>query len=159
VKTFSFVTAILSILIITTFGYAADSNVVSVTATVISRGYCQFTTTTSALNFGNLDPSNPVDVTRNTSISFRCLGFFSPVTYYIDDIGSYDTGNAHRMRHTTINTEYLPYSLTLNPRSATISWNPFIVHPVTIVGTVRGVDYQDAAMGNYSDTVVVSIEP
>lgn len=140
-------------------GYAADSNSLSVTATVISRGSCQFTTHTSALDFGNLDPSNPVDVNRNTSISFRCFGFFSPVTYYIDDVGSYDIGNAHRMRHASINTEYLPYSLTLNPRSATISWNPFIVHPVTIVGTVRGVDYQDAAMGNYRDTVAISIVP
>jgi hypothetical protein len=29
----------------------------------------------------------------------------------------------------------------------------------TISAAVRGVDYQDAAMGNYRDTVAISIEP
>ena len=143
----------------TGIGHAADSNSLSVTATVISRGTCRFTTHTSALNFGSLDPSNPVDVNRNTSVSFQCFGFFTPVTYYIDDIGSYDIVNAHRMRHTSVFTEYLSYSLTLNPRSATISWNPFITHPVTITGIVRGVDYQNAMVGNYQDTVSLSIVP
>jgi hypothetical protein len=63
------------------------------------------------------------------------------------------------MRHTSVLTEYLSYSLTLNPRSAIISWNPFITHPVTITGTVRGVDYQNAMVGNYQDTVSLSIVP
>ena len=149
----------LFVFITTGIGHAADSNSLSVTATVISRGTCRFTTHTSSLNFGSLDPSNPVDVNRNTSVSFQCFGFFTPVTYYIDDIGSYDIVNAHRMRHTSVLTEYLSYSLTLNPRSATISWNPFITHPVTITGTVRGVDYQNAMVGNYQDTVSLSIVP
>jgi spore coat protein U-like protein len=158
-KTVLIVIITLSIFITPGIGYAADSNVVSVTATVISRGYCQFTTTTSALNFGNLDPSSPVDITSNTSISFQCFGFFTPVTYYIDDNGLNDTGNAHRMKHISA-TEYLPYSLTLNPRSSTIPWWPWgVVHPVTITGTVRGVDYQDARVGNYQDTVTISIVP
>ena len=32
-------------------------------------------------------------------------------------------------------------------------------HTLTITGTVRGVDYQDARAGNYLDRVVISIEP
>ena len=148
----------LSIFMIASIGYSADSNSLSVTATVISRGYCRFNTTTSALNFGNLDPSSPIDLNTNTSISFQCFGFLTPVTYYIDDNGLNDTGNVHRMKHTRV-TEYLPYSLTLNPRSSTIPWYPWVVHPVTITGTVRGVDYQDARVGNYQDTVTISIVP
>jgi hypothetical protein len=62
------------------------------------------------------------------------------------------------MRHTTTTTEYLPYSFNLNPTSGTVTGN-WASHTLTITGTVRGVDYQDALMGNYSDRVIVSIEP
>jgi hypothetical protein len=142
-------------------GYAADSSVVSVTATVVSSGSCSFTTHTANLNFGNLDPSNPVDVTTTTSVLFRCFRWFIfPVTYFIgDDDGLYQTGSdANRMRHTTIPTEYLPYAFSLNPQSGNVTGN-WTNHTLTITGTVRGVDYQNAAMGNYSDRVIVSIEP
>jgi hypothetical protein len=82
------------------------------------------------------------------------------VTFFIgDDDGLYETGqNANRMRHTSVTTEYLPYNFTLNPQSGTIMGN-WANHTLTITGTVRGVDYQDARSGNYSDRVVVSIEP
>jgi hypothetical protein len=61
------------------------------------------------------------------------------------------------MRHTTITTEYLPYSLTLNPISGTVPKNTD--QTLTITGTVKGVDYQDALAGSYSDTAVISIAP
>ena len=153
--------ATLSIFVIAGIGYAGGSNSVSVTATVVSNGSCSFTTSTSALNFGNLDPSNPVDVTRTTSVLFRCFRWFIfPVTFFIgDDDGLYEIGtNANRMRHTTMTTEYLPYNFTLTPQSGTVTGN-LANHTLTITGTVRGVDYQDATMGNYSDRVIVSIEP
>ena len=152
---------ILPIFVTASLSYAADSNVVSVTATVVSRGTCWFTTSTSALNFGNLDPSNPVDVNASTTIFFRCFRFFGQVTFFIsDDDGLYEAGpNRNRMRHSTVATEYLPYSFNLNPTSGTVPSSLFTNRTLTISGTVRGVDYQDARMGNYSDTVVVSIEP
>lgn len=148
--------------------YAADSNSLSVTATVITRGSCSFTSHTSALNFGNLDPSNSSDVTASTTISFTCFRgvriliwwFYFNMTYYIDDDdGQHETSShGHRMIHTS-GTEYLPYSLTLNPQSENVSGNPSISHTLTITGTVRGEDYQNAMMGNYQDSVVVSIVP
>jgi spore coat protein U-like protein len=148
-----FLTAILS--------HAADSNVISVTATIISsKGNCTFTSKTAALNFGSLDPANPVDKSVNTTIIYRCQAQGnSLITFAItDNDGLYETGpDAPRMRHTTQLTEYIPYGLTLNPTSGTV---PKVQEfPLTITGTVRGVDYQNAAMGNYSDTVVVSIAP
>jgi len=160
-KTLPIIIIAFSIFIVTSLSYAADSSSVSVTATVVSRGYCEFTTSTSALNFGNLDPSNPVDVTTTTSLSFRCFRWFIfPVTFFIgDDDGLYETGqNANRMRHTSVTTEYLPYYFTLNPQSGTIMGN-WANRTLTITGTVRGADYQDARAGNYLDRVVVSIEP
>ncbi len=145
----------------TSLSYAADSSTISVTATVISRGYCWFATTTASLNFGNLNPANPVDVTANSSAFFRCFRFFGQVTFFIgDDDGLYETGpNANRMRHTAMPTEYLPYSFNLSPTSGTVPSRPFTNRTLTISGTVRGVDYQNVAMGNYSDTVVITIEP
>jgi len=150
---------ILSIFVTAGIGDAADSNVVSVTATVLSKNQCRFNSNTAALNFANLDPANPVDRTVNTSITFRCGGSAPNATFSVtDDDALYEVGSGrNRMRHTTTFTEYLPYSLTLSPTSGTIPKNTD--QTVAVTGTVRGVDYQDATMGNYSDTVVVSIEP
>lgn len=153
---------ILILLIFTTadIGYAADSNVVSVTATVISRGNCTFRSKTAALDFGTLDPANPTDISVNTTIIYRCQAQGNrPITFAItEDDGLYETGpNAPRMRHTTQLTEYLAYGLTLTPTSGTVPKT--VEFPLTVTGTVRGVDYQDARIGNYSDTVVITIEP
>jgi spore coat protein U-like protein len=61
------------------------------------------------------------------------------------------------MRHSTITSEYLPYSLTLDPTTGTVPKNTN--QTLTITGKVKGVDYQDVAAGNYLDTVVISISP
>jgi spore coat protein U-like protein len=151
---------IITTIAIATITCAADSNVVSVTATVLSRGNCTFRSKTAALNFGSLDPANPIDKSVETTIIYRCQAQGNkPITFAInDDSGLYETGpNAPRMRHTTELTEYLPYSLALTPTSGTVSKT--IDFPLRVTGTLRGVDYQSAAMGSYSDTVVVSIEP
>jgi spore coat protein U-like protein len=150
---------ILSILGMASIGNAAGTNVVTVSATVLSKSQCKFNSNTATLDFANLDPTNPVDRTVNTSITFRCGGSAPNATFSItDDDGLYEIGpDRNRMRHTTTPTEYLPYSLTLSPTSGTVAKNTN--QTLTVTGTVRGVDYQDARMGNYQDTVVVSIEP
>lgn len=80
-------------------------------------------------------------------------------TFFIsDDDGLHKTGpNANRMRHTTLVTEYIPYTFSLNPTSGTVPKNE--VQTLTISGTVNGINYQDAVTGNYSDTVVITLEP
>ena len=138
---------------------AADTSSVTVNATVLSKSNCKFNSATAAIPFGTLDPTNPVDKPVNTSITFRCAGSAPNATFFIsDNDGLYETGpNANRMRHTTINTEYIPYAFTLNPTSGTVPKNT--VQTLTISGTVNGIDYQNAATGNYSDTVVITLEP
>jgi hypothetical protein len=81
------------------------------------------------------------------------------VTFLItDNDGLYETGpNANRMRNTAVPTEYLPYSLSLNPTTATAP--RFSLRTVTLNGTVRAVDYQSAYVGSYADTVLITIAP
>lgn len=159
-KTVLIVIITLSIFMATNISFAADSNIVSVTATVISRGNCTFCSKTATLDFGSLDPGSPIDKSASTTIIYRCQAQGnSPITFAItDDDGLYEAGpDAPRMRHTTQPTEYLPYSLVLSPTSGTVPKTKEF--PLTVTGTVRGVDYQDARIGSYSDRVVVSIEP
>ena len=139
--------------------HAGGNNVLSVTATVISKSNCKFSTGTSSLNFGTLDPGNPSDSTVNTAVTFRCAGSAPIATYAIGhDSGLYETGvNAPRMRHATIPTEYLPYTLTLNPSSGSAPRN--VNQTLTISGTVQGAVFQNAYAGDYADTVVISITP
>ncbi|NJD63580.1 MAG: hypothetical protein FIA93_12790 [Deltaproteobacteria bacterium] len=137
----------------------AGSTTLSVTATVLSKSVCKFDSKNSTLNFGALDPGNPGNVTANISIGFVCRGS-SPVAAFVvaEDGGLYGSGpNANRMRHASVFTEYLPYSLTLNPSSGTAPKNA--PQTLTISGAVRGSDYQNAAAGAYSDTVVISLLP
>jgi hypothetical protein len=138
---------------------AADTGIVTVSATVVSKNNCKFNSATAALAFGNLDPANPVDKTVSTSVTFRCMGSSSMATFFIsDDDGLYETGpNANRMRHATLVTEYIPYVFTLNPISGTVPKNS--TQTLIISGTVNGVAYQNAATGNYSDRVIISLAP
>jgi spore coat protein U-like protein len=138
---------------------AADTDVVIVNATVVSKSNCKFNSATAAIPFGTLDPTNPVDKTVNTFITFRCAGSSSMATFFIsDDDGLYETGpNANRMRHATFVTEYIPYVFTLNPISGTVPKNS--TQTLSISGTVNGVAYQDVAAGNYSDRVVITLAP
>jgi len=137
----------------------AGSTVLSVNATVLSKSNCKFDSKTATLGFGSLDPGNSVDATASVQIGFVCRGSAPLATFVIvGDDGLYETGPGNsRMRHATVLTEFLPYSLVLNPSSGTVPKNA--PQTLTISGTVRGIDYQSANAGNYSDTVVISINP
>jgi len=138
--------------------YAADQTI-TVSAVVLSKSICKFSTATSALAFGTLDPGNPVDVTVSTTIGFRCMGSAPVATFLItDDDGLQETApDRNRMRHGSLPAAYLPYGMTLSPTTATVPKNaPQIL---TVTGTVLGADYRNAAWGNYTDTVVISINP
>jgi len=145
---------------------AIGANSLSVHATVLSNSTCSFGSGTSSLNFGALNPANSTDVTVTTPITFNCHGnwgnWFSNITFYIsDDDGLHETGlNTPRMRNTTQPSEYLPYILDLDPASGTISFlGGWFGQTLKITGTVRANDYQKAYVGNYRDTVRITIVP
>ncbi len=137
----------------------ADSSALHVTATVLSKSVCKFSSGTSVLDFGTLDPAVGTDVGAAASIGFRCMGSAPTATFEIaSDDGLYESApGAPRMRHASAPAEFLPYGLTLSPESGTIPKGVWQI--LAVSGTVRGADYRDARVGNYSDTVTLSILP
>jgi spore coat protein U-like protein len=132
---------------------------VSVSAVIPSAGNCRFRNAPTTLGFGLLDPGNPANVTVDATIGFRCNGGPLNVVFAISsDDGRYESGpGSPRMRHNSQPTEFLPYSLALNPASGTVPRNRDQLLNVT--GTVLGASYVSAAVGAYSDTVTLSILP
>jgi spore coat protein U-like protein len=61
------------------------------------------------------------------------------------------------MQNGTVPSEFLPYFLALNPATGTVPKNTN--QNLTITGTIRKSDFQDASAGTYADTVVLSILP
>jgi spore coat protein U-like protein len=138
---------------------AAGSASLSLSAMLLSKNQCKFNTKTAVINFGNLNPASPVDVTATATLDFVCLGSAPLATFLIsDDDGLYETGpDANQMLHATLAGQYLAYSLDLNPTSGTAPKN--VPQILTITGTVKGNDYQTALAGAYADTVTVTIAP
>jgi len=149
----------LAVIMMPELALGAGSGNMAISATVLSKNQCKFNTAAATLNFGNLDPSNPVDVTASATFVFKCVGSDDPATFaMIDDDGLYETGpNANRMRHATDGAAYLPYGISLNPTSGSIPRN--VNQNLTVTGTITGANYQTAIAGSYSDTVVISIAP
>lgn len=137
---------------------AAD---LTVSATIPSWGFCSFRDAGYSLEFGSLDPGNPVDVDSQVDASFRCFGWGN-VTFYIGhDAGLYGAGpNSLQMKHASQDL-YLAYDLSLNPNSGTLPTFFFSTgwQDLTITGSIKGADYATAVSGNYSDTVILTITP
>ncbi len=141
----------------------ADLSNVAVSATILNGGFCIIITPSTTLSFGNLDPASPVNVNTSTTIDIWCFNFpfFTPTVYLTnDDDGLHATGlNAPRMQHTAVPTEYLPYTMSITPQSASIpSWT---LVTLDINATVLGTDYQGSSVipGDYQDSVTINIIP
>lgn len=136
----------------------ADTGTLSVTATVLSRGNCTFTTGTSTLGFGALNPAVVADVNATASVNFICRGGPQFTPFLITDDGGRNPSGpgARRMRHATA-PEFLPYSLAFSPASGTVRRNRR--QTLTLSGTVRWADFQGSISGVYADSVVISILP
>lgn len=132
---------------------------VAVSATILSKSNCQFQTSNAALNFGSLDPTNPVNRTVSAPIAFVCRGSAPVATFLIsDDDGLYALGpNGNRMRHATTLTAFLPYNLSLSPMTGSVAKNS--AQTLTVTGTILGTGYSTAIAGSYSDQVTLTITP
>jgi spore coat protein U-like protein len=146
-------------IMLTSVTHASGTNTLSVTATVLSKNICKFNTVNAALNFGALDPGNSTDVTQSTSVQFVCNGSAPIAAFaFTTNDGLYETGpGANRMRHTTVTTAFLPYTLSLSPTNGTVPKG--VNQTLTIDGKVSALNYQPALAGNYADTVVISLNP
>jgi spore coat protein U-like protein len=131
----------------------------SVSAIITSASNCRFTTGSASMGFGNLDPANPVDVPKTSAFTFRCDGGDHQVVFAVTQNGGLHPAGpgTNRMQHTSTADEFLPYSLALSSPPVPIPRNTG--QTLTVSGTVRGVDYQSARVGTYSDTVTITINP
>lgn len=131
----------------------------TVSAMVLSKSNCRFTTPTATLNFNAINPTLPGPATATTSLVVRCGGSAPTATFVITvGDGSHSTGpGARRMRHQTTTTEYLKYAMTPSVTSATVPKNTD--YTININGSVLAADYQNAMAGGYSDTVAITVSP
>lgn len=137
---------------------SAGTATVSVSATVLTKNVCRFDSKSLALNFGDVDPASPTDVTAIATIGFRCGGSASPAMFAIvADPGLHGIGGFPRMQNGAVSSEFLPYFLALDPVTGSIPKNT--PQTLTVTGTIRKSDFQDAYAGTYTDTVVLSILP
>jgi spore coat protein U-like protein len=138
---------------------AAGTSTVNITAVVLSKNKCKFNTANATIDFGSLDPSTATDITINATVDIVCNGQAANASFSIkDDDGQHFAGpDANMMQHATIPTEFLSYSLTYNPATATIPKG--VVTPITLTGFLSGGAYSGAVPGVYSDTVTLTIEP
>jgi spore coat protein U-like protein len=142
------------VLVLGRVAMAADTNTLTVQANVI--GTCKFSTATSTLGFGALDPSSSSGASASTTVDFWCT---KNATYTITaGNGAHYLAPNRRMQHATIPTEFIPYSLTPSPTSGSGSGKTTPI-TLTLNGSIANVDYVNANVGNYSDTVALSITP
>ncbi|PLX87872.1 MAG: hypothetical protein C0619_13855 [Desulfuromonas sp.] len=138
---------------------AANTVSLGVSVTVTSKNQCKFNTKNAALAFGDIDTFDSVDVQATASLRFICIGKDNPATFLItQDDGLYESGlNAPNMIHTVQAGVFLPYELSLSPLSGSVPKNA--EQTLTVTGTVRSANYRSAMIGDYSDTVTISIFP
>ncbi|MEK6697086.1 MAG: spore coat protein U domain-containing protein [Candidatus Deferrimicrobiota bacterium] len=134
--------------------WASDTNTLTVQASVL--GTCKFSTATSTLDFGALDPSNPVAVNGSTSTRFWCTKGVT-TDLITANVGLNPAGAIRQMRD-SVSTDLIPYSLTLTP-VAGANAGPASPRTLNIAGSVLAADYTSKAAGSYSDTVTLSITP
>ena len=133
---------------------AADTNTLTVQATV--SGTCKFSSTTSTLNFGALDPSVGTNVNGSTTTQFWCTkGITTDVITAGQGLNF--AGGKNGMKDTS-GPDLIPYTLTLTKDGSTNN-GPTAPRTLTIAGTVLGTDYTTKTASSYADTVTLNITP
>jgi len=137
---------------------AATTQTMTISAVVLSKNVCKFNSTSSALNFGNINPTSASPVTASVTLSYRCNGSDPVATWSVSsDDGLYASGAGQpRMRHATLLTNFLPYTLTF-PASGSAPRNTNL--NMTVTGTILPASFSAAPAGAYSDTLILSILP
>jgi len=139
---------------------AAAQGTMAVSALVLSKSNCKFIgSSTAAMNFSAVDPASTSDAIATVSFTIRCGGSAPDATFAMaagDGLWALSPG-AQRMQHATVTTEFLPYSLSFSPASATIPKNTN--QNIVVTGRITPAGMQNAVAGAYSDTVAITVSP
>lgn len=137
--------------------WAGGSNVLTVSAVVLSKSNCRFSGPASTILL-SVDPANATPASAGTSVTFRCTGSAPSASWSLSHGAGLHGANpsALRMRHATAASEFLPYSLTYPPSGSTAK-NAF--QTVTVTATVAAADAKNVLPGIYTDQVTLSLLP
>jgi spore coat protein U-like protein len=131
---------------------AADTSDVGVTAKVL--GTCKFDTSTAA-DFGSLDPMSPAAQTATGAVTFWCT---NGTTYNLSaNNGANASGTQKRMKGPGA-SDFINYSLSLASTTGTGLGKSTSI-TVNADASLTATAYQDSVAGNYSDAVTVTIAP
>jgi spore coat protein U-like protein len=135
---------------------AADASV-DVRANI--KGTCVIDLVTM-IDFGDLEQGTTApDRTAPGTVRYWCSkGLVFTIT---TGNGNNASGTQRRMKGvaTTNSTEFLPYTLAPDAVLSGTGAGPAAPVTHTITGTVRGADYNALSVGQFSDTVIVTIAP
>jgi spore coat protein U-like protein len=141
------IAAIAALAVMTGTAMASDTADLDVTATVIEA--C--TMTGGTLAFGNLDPTNAVEKTANsTGVKVTCT---NGTSYTLTGDNGDNADGAQKQL--TNGTSDIPYSVTI-PGSGTGTGSAVTV---TIGGTIAANSYTAATEGSYTDTIELTVNP
>lgn len=153
---------IVFLLLFVTQNAQSQTGTFNINATVVAGWTCWFQTRNATINLGNLTPGTGLDISGSATLNFRCIGFDTLSYSITDDDGLYETSpGMHRMKHSTLN-EYIDYNFTYSPQSETIIRPNRIIYirrTLNITATALHSSYQSASIGNYSDTVTLTLLP
>jgi spore coat protein U-like protein len=153
-RTFIVVAVTVALIAVAGTGRAADSNTLTVTASVTPT--CKFSSATSTLGFGALDPSVGTDVNASNTTQFWCTK--GVTTDAVSAGNGLNFAAGKRGMRDTVSSDVIPYSLTLT-KDANPNAGPTAPRTLTLAGTVLGTDYSGKAAGSYSDTVTITLTP
>ena len=160
----AFLKAAIAAALISATGAASAGGTHTITVSASITGTCVVNPATSTLAFGTLDPATGGTVNATWSGgTFRCTTG-TPYTITSDDgLWEASAGGANnRMKLSTatdcdVATNCIKYAMTkaANGTGAGMTTNvSFAVTGATVIG-----DYQNAAAGSYSDTVILTVAP
>lgn len=132
---------------------ATGSNTLTVSANVM--GTCKFSSASSTLGFGGLDPTVGTNVSATSTTQFWCTKGVTLDAITADNGAHFA---ASRNMQDPVSLDLIPYTLSLT-KDANPNTGPLAPRTLTISGTVLGIDYTSKTAGNYSDTVVLTITP
>lgn len=138
--------------------WAVDTNTLTVSASVL--GTCKFVAPTSALDFGILDPANPVAVnlTAPAPPQFWCTKGVT-TDLITASMGLNPVAGVRQMKDTAGGgTDVIPYTLVLGAPTGTNA-GPGSPRTLPISGTIPANSYTAVAASSYSDTVTLTLTP
>jgi spore coat protein U-like protein len=135
----------------------ANSVGMPVSAVVPSKNVCKFSTSSLALPFGTVDQLGAAPLVVPVTIDFVCNGASATAIYSVTASDGAQASGPGLRRMANGTGSFLPYDLTLTPSAGTVSKGTPVT--VTVTGTLQPANYQNAPVGVYQDTVVLTVAP